>query len=132
MLLTELEDMPPIPLDQEGMHQVTHNIVLNAIEAVDGKTGRVNVRTCYNQQDDQVVLSVTDNGPGIPAKELDDIFKAFHSTKGHGGTGLGLAAARKIVSELGGEIEVQSEVGEGTTFHVKLPIRGGSPTESDS
>ncbi len=132
MLLAELEDMPPIPLDQEGMHQVTHNIVLNAIEAVDGKTGRVNVRTSYRKHHNQVVLSIIDNGPGIPAEELDDIFKAFHSTKGHGGTGLGLAAAQKIVSELDGEIEVQSEVGQGTTFHVKLPIRGGSPTDGDS
>jgi len=69
----------------------------------------------------RVTLSIGDNGPGIPPEDRDRIFDAFHSSKGHGGTGLGLAAAKKIISELNGVIEVESMVGEGTAFHVKLP-----------
>ena len=121
MLLTDLEEMPAIPLDPDGMHQVAHNIILNAIEAAPPKGGRVNISTRYQPKDARVTLSIGDNGPGIPPEERDRIFDAFHSSKGHGGTGLGLAAAKKIVGELNGLIEVESVVGEGTTFHVKLP-----------
>jgi signal transduction histidine kinase len=118
--------MPAIPLDPEGMHQVAHNIILNAIEAAPAIGGRVNISTKYQPQrvggsEARVTFSIGDNGPGIPPEERDRIFDAFHSSKGHGGTGLGLAAAKKIVSELNGVIEVESVVGEGTTFHVKLP-----------
>ena len=60
-------------------------------------------------------LSVSDNGPGIPPDEIGCVFDAFHSTKGHGGTGLGLAAAHKIVQELGGRITAESVLQEGTT-----------------
>ncbi len=121
MLLTDLEEMPAIPLDPDGMHQVAHNIILNAIEAAPPQGGRINISTRYQPKDARVTLSIGDNGPGIPAEERDRIFDAFHSSKGHGGTGLGLAAAKKIVTELNGLIEVESVVGEGTTFHVKLP-----------
>lgn len=121
ILLTDLEEIPPIPLDTEGMHQVTHNIILNAIEAAPRENGRVSVRTTYLPDVRSIVLFVSDNGPGIPAEERTRVFDVFHSSKGQGGTGLGLAAADKIVAELGGTISVESEPGGGTTFHVKLP-----------
>jgi len=126
MILTDLEEMPAIPLDPDGMHQVAHNIILNAIEAAPAMGGRVNISTKYQPHpgggsEARVTFSIGDNGPGIPPEARDRIFDAFHSSKGHGGTGLGLAAAKKIVSELNGVIEVESVVGEGTTFHVKLP-----------
>jgi len=155
MILTDLEEMPAIPLDPDGMHQVAHNIILNAIEAASPASeggsrpqgGRVNISTKYHKGDwgqgsgsrvhgsvangsrpptpeprsPSVVLSIGDNGPGIPPEDRDRIFDAFQSSKGQGGTGLGLAAAKKIVAELNGVIEVESVVGEGTTFHVKLP-----------
>ena len=122
LLLTELEEIPSIPLDTEGMRQVAHNIIVNAIEAAPDSGGRVNVRTSYQPDRDCVILSIGDNGPGIPPDERDRIFDVFHSSKGHGGTGLGLAAAKKIVTELNGKIDVESELGEGTTFHVLLPV----------
>ena len=123
MLLTELaEDLPPVPLDMEGMTQVAANILSNAIDAVSDGTGRINARTRYDSAGDRVTLSISDNGPGIPADQIDRVFDAFHSTKGHGGTGLGLAAARKVVYELGGQIEVNSAPGQGTTLHVHLPL----------
>lgn len=126
MILTDFEEMPAIPLDPAGMHQVAHNIILNAIEAAPATGGRVNISTKYQPQrvggpEARVTLSIGDNGPGIPPVERDRIFDPFHSSKGQGGTGLGLAAAKKIVSELNGVIEVESVVAEGTTFHVKLP-----------
>lgn len=121
MLLAELEEMPAVPLDPEGMHQVAHNIILNAIEACAPDAGRVNISTKYQPGSARVVLSIGDNGPGIPPEQREKIFNAFHSSKGQAGTGLGLAAARKIVAELSGEIEVDSTPGEGTTFIIRLP-----------
>ncbi len=121
MILTDLEEMPAIPLDPDGMHQVAHNIVLNAIEAAPPEGGRVNIATRYFPKEARALLSIGDNGPGIPPEERDRIFDAFHSSKGQGGTGLGLAAAKKIVTEMNGVIEVESTLGEGTTFNVKLP-----------
>ena len=78
-----------------------------------------------------MIVSISDNGPGIPEEERAQIFDAFHSSKGQGGTGLGLAAASKIVSELGGHIEVQSVVGQGTTFHIRIPTRQAAPADSE-
>jgi len=121
VLLAELEDIPAIPMDPEGVHQVAHNIILNAVEAVADDTGRVNVRTLYCPDEGRVSLIVTDNGPGIAPDDKQRIFDAFHSSKGHGGTGLGLAAARKIVEELEGTIAVEGNPGGGTTFRVTLP-----------
>ncbi len=121
MLVTELGSLPAIPLDYEGVHQVVHNIVLNAIDAAPRGEGRVNISTSYDENRGQGVVSIRDNGPGIPEHERASIFDAFHSAKGHGGTGLGLAAANKIVGELDGHIEVQSALDEGTCFCVRLP-----------
>lgn len=121
MILADLEEMPAVPLDPDGMHQVAHNILLNAIEACSGESGRVNVSTKYQPSSGRVTLSIGDNGPGIAPEQRERIFAAFQSSKGQAGTGLGLAAARKIVAELNGQIEVESTPGEGTTFHIRLP-----------
>jgi signal transduction histidine kinase len=123
MLLADLaDDLPAVPLDLEGMTQVAANVICNAIDAAPEGSGRIVVKTSYDGTDGRVYLSVSDNGPGIPPDEIDHVFHAFHSTKGHGGTGLGLAAARKIVHELGGDIEVESVQNESTVFHIYLPI----------
>ena len=122
MLLAELgDDVPAFPFDPDGIHQVAQNILLNGVEAAPRETGRVNIRTTYDAAKEVVRLSITDNGPGIPPEDQDRVFDAYHSSKGQGGTGLGLAAAKKIVAELGGELAVQSVEGEGTTFTVLLP-----------
>ena len=121
MILTDLEEMPAVPLDPDGMHQVAHNIILNAIEVCAADTGRVNISTKYHPASARVTLSIGDNGPGIPTDQRARIFDAFQSSKGQAGTGLGLAAAKKIVTELNGQIEVDSTPGEGTTFHIRLP-----------
>lgn len=123
---TDLDDLPPIPLDTDGIHQVITNIVLNAIDAVEKDTGRVLVRTIHDTEHNEVRLAISDNGPGIAEEDRQRIFEAFHSTKGHGGTGLGLAACKKIVDELQGAIEVHS-TSDGTTFVVVLDA---APTKS--
>lgn len=131
MILTDLEEMPAVPVDPDGLHQVVNNILLNAIDAAPETGGRIVIGATYGREADRVVLSISDNGPGIPADEQRRIFDAFHSSKGHGGTGLGLAAARKIVNEMLGEIVVESVVGEGTTFQVKLPVQRSATPDSD-
>jgi signal transduction histidine kinase len=122
--------MPAIPLDPDGMHQVVHNVLLNAIDAAPQETGRVNIRTSYRPQDQEVIVSIADNGQGIPEAQRAKIFDAFHSSKGQAGTGLGLAAAKKIISELQGSIEVDSTIGQGSVFRIKLPTTQaeGDPT----
>jgi len=131
MLLTDLEEMPAIPLDPNGMHQVIQNVANNAIEAAPDVAGRVNIVTRYHANAATVELAIGDNGPGIPDEDRNRVFDAFHSSKGQGGTGLGLAAAKKIVSELGGEITIDSKPDEGTTFRITLPAVHVRITDSD-
>lgn len=131
MILTDLEDMPPVPVDPDGIHQVVNNILLNAIEAAPREGGRINIVTSYRADEEQVVISIGDNGLGIEPDMQNRIFDPFDSSKGHGGTGLGLAAAKKIVGELGGTIALDSVVGEGTVFHIKLPIKRYDLPDSD-
>jgi len=119
-LRIELGELPDVPMDAEGIHQMAHNIVLNAVEAAPRDGGIVSVRTFHDAGAGRIVLSIADNGPGIPESERERIFTVFHSSKGQGGTGLGLAAAKKIVDELRGEIRIESAVGHGTTFHILL------------
>ncbi len=132
MLLAETDDdHPPIPIDPDGIHQVVLNLVSNAIDAVAPHDGVVNVRIKFDEAQSEAVLTVADNGPGIDSEDLRNIFEAFHSSKGQGGTGLGLAVARKIVHEHNGRIDVSSMPGEGTIFRVRLPIAEGAPAESE-
>lgn len=120
VVLTELDDLPAVPVDTDGLHQVIHNIVLNAVDACPKEGGRVTISSKFEPKLGAVHLAISDNGHGIPPELRGRIFHAFQSSKGHGGTGLGLAAAKKILDELGGEIEVESEPEHGTTFHVRL------------
>jgi signal transduction histidine kinase len=110
----------------EELNQVLSNLVQNAIEAVADGTGRVVVTG--RAKDGEVVLSVKDNGPGIPPEVRDRIFTPFFTTKGPGkGMGLGLTITWRVVKAIGGEIDVASQPGQGTEFVVRLPrVRQGS------
>ncbi len=107
------------------MEQVFHNIILNAIQALEGrKDGLIGIRTL--RQDSTVQISISDNGPGIPKEHLSLIFDPFFTTKPPGkGTGLGLSISSEIIKKHGGSIWVESEPGRGTTFHIILPVRTG-------
>jgi signal transduction histidine kinase len=114
-------DLPEIEIDPDGIHHACLNIVTNAIEAVQPLSGKVEIATRTSPEKEEVWIAVADNGPGIPPEELTKIFQAFYSTKGQRGTGLGLAAAKKIIEEHRGRIALRSKVGEGATFVIKLP-----------
>lgn len=111
--------IPEIPLDGDLFKQALLNLLLNAEQAMpDG--GEIVLQT--SQEPDWVRLDVIDTGCGIPSDELPLLFKPFHTTK-PGGTGLGLPTTRKIIEAHGGTIDAQSEVGHGTKFAIRLPVR---------
>ncbi len=111
------QDLPTVLLDREAFHGALLNLVINAQQAMpDG--GQLVVRT--NHTADGVSLDLIDTGCGMDRDTLAQVFDTFFSTK-PGGTGLGLPTARKIIEAHGGEISVQSEVGRGTQFTIKLP-----------
>lgn len=131
MILTEFADMPAVPADAYGLQQAVQNIVLNAVDAVQPGMGCITVRTRYVPEREEARISITDNGPGIPAEDASRIFEPFMSTKGHAGTGLGLAVARKVVEEHHGRIEVESVAHEGATFHIILPTTCATLPDSE-
>ena len=109
--------LPPVRVDQDQLLQVLLNLVRNATEAMPGGgTLRLGAR----REGDEVLLWVSDTGPGIAPCDLPRVFEPSFTTK-PGGTGLGLNIAERIVSEHGGRIEVDSRPGQGATFTVRLP-----------
>jgi signal transduction histidine kinase len=111
--------LPGVEHDSDQIHQVLLNLLLNAIQAVD-RDGQIAVTV--EGREASAVIEVTDNGRGIPAENLPNIFRPFFTTKGDG-TGLGLSLARRIVEDHQGHIDVSSVVGQGTTFAVVLPLQ---------
>ena len=110
--------LPPLVGVRDQLVQVVFNLVLNAIDAT-GKGGRIEVAA--EAAGGRVVLTVRDDGVGIPGDVRDRLFRPYFTTKKHG-TGLGLFVIRKIVEEHGGSVAVESEPGRGTTFRVELPV----------
>ncbi|WP_437675687.1 sensor histidine kinase [Sorangium sp. So ce131] len=122
-------DLPVPSLDKDQFRQVLVNLIQNAADAIPAdREGRVGVAA--RAWEDEVVLSVADNGAGIPKENLARIFEPLFSTKLKG-TGLGLAISAGIVRMHGGTLEVESEPGEGTTFLIRLP-RGAGPDVDSS
>jgi len=122
-----LEGLASVPCDQSQIQQVVLNLMLNAVEATLGRPERrVTVTTAT--QDGTVTFQVADNGEGIAPENLSKIFDPFFTTKSEGkGVGLGLAVSYGIIEAHGGDIEVRSKVGEGTTFTVSLPLEQREP-----
>ncbi|MGA7874739.1 MAG: ATP-binding protein [Desulfoferrobacter sp.] len=115
-------DLPTTLSDSSQLQQVILNILNNAIDAI-GKDGEINVKTKHNSKDEQIVITIADNGPGIPNDRLDRVFDPFFTTKEVGmGTGLGLSISYSIVEKLGGRIMVASEMEKGTAFTIYLPV----------
>ncbi|MCC5875826.1 MAG: HAMP domain-containing histidine kinase [Candidatus Sumerlaeia bacterium] len=108
-------------LPEDRLRQVVLNLLRNADDALGKKAGEI--RVTLEQQGREVVLTVVDDGPGIPAEELSRIFDPFHSTRAEG-TGLGLALARAIAESAGGTLEARSREGQGATFILTLPDCG--------
>ena len=110
--------------DKARVQQMVINLLSNAIKFTD--SGSVTVKA--SQSDGQLVVSVTDTGKGIPADELPTLFDEYRQVEGQSesavqrGTGLGLSITKRFTELLGGSISVDSTVGEGSTFTVRLPI----------
>lgn len=117
-------DLGEVVVDPRGIRRSILNLVSNAVDAcADGDGhGRVDVTTS-TEDSEILILQVSDNGCGIREEDREHLFQMFFSTKGSKGTGLGLAVTNKIILEHGGEIKVDSEVGVGTSFAVRLPLR---------
>ncbi|MDD2904384.1 MAG: ATP-binding protein [Syntrophales bacterium] len=116
-------DLPTISSDSSQLQQVFLNILNNAIDAV-GKDGAITLETLHRPAEQQIVINITDTGPGIPKATLEKIFDPFYTTKEVGkGTGLGLSISYSIMEKLGGTITVDSEMGRGTTFTILLPVK---------
>ena len=116
------ENIPPVDHDPNQINQVLLNLLLNAIQAMD-KPGHIYVT--LRRDKESVLITVADQGKGIPPENLPNIFRPFFTTKGHG-TGLGLSLARRMVEAHGGAIIARSEVGKGTQFVITLPIAHGT------
>jgi signal transduction histidine kinase len=117
-------ELPPVPADPEGIHRAVLNIIGNAIDAVAERNNpQVGVRTLLETDGEWARIEVLDNGPGIQPEKIGDIFKPFVSTKGARGTGLGLPVSRKVLREHGGDILVKSQLGKGSQFILRLPMK---------
>jgi len=116
-------DLPPVFVDAPQIEQVLINLFVNAIQAMP-KGGDLFVEVSRDRESDSVVIRVRDTGSGIPKDILPYIFDPFFSTKGTKGTGLGLSVSYGILRQHNGEITVESQEGQGTTFIVKLPCHG--------
>lgn len=124
-------ELPQIMLDPHLMHQALVNLMANAVEAVEPKSGAVTVRATFlahpgkadalSADDPTVRIDIIDNGPGIAPDRHAQIFEPFHTTKGIRGTGLGLTVTKRIVEEHRGRIRLESQQGRGATFTVLLP-----------
>ncbi len=116
-------NLPNVEHDSDQIHQLLLNLLLNAVQAIDG-AGAIRVEISLLKGD--AAISVVDTGRGIAPEHLPNIFRPFYTTKGNG-TGLGLSLARQIAEEHHGRIEVTSEVGKGTKFLVVLPLQQATP-----
>jgi signal transduction histidine kinase len=127
-------ELPAVRLDRETFRSAVLNLLLNAVQAMDGTGGQLVVRT--RPAGLGVLLELIDTGPGMDAETLGKVFGAFYTTK-QGGSGLGLPTSRKIVEAHGGTIDVESAPGRGTKVTIWLPApprlpKGGRPAGGTS
>lgn len=117
--------LPTTMTEGHRLQQILLNLIDNALDAI-GHDGKVTITTIPVGQ--EIAVLIADNGPGIPPEVMKRIWDPFFTTKEQGkGTGLGLAISQNIIRTLGGSIDVQSKVGEGTVFTVKVPIKSMQP-----
>lgn len=123
-IIRDYGEVPYVAVDRQQMQQVILNLLINAEHAIADtkRKGRIELKTTLDSQSGSTVITITDNGKGIPQDILPKIFDPFFTTKPvNKGTGLGLSIAHGIIAEQGGTIEVKSAPGEGTSFIITLP-----------
>ena len=109
--------LEPMAVDAELLHRAISNLVLNAMDAMP-QGGTLTLRT--RDEDGKLLIEVADTGSGLTPEECARIFTPYYTNKQQG-TGLGLAIVQSVVSDHGGRVRVQSELGKGTTFVIELP-----------
>ncbi len=120
ILVEGVSELPAVMADSGQLQQVFINLVVNAVQAMSGE-GKITISGSVGERG-RVKVTVRDTGCGIPLENMDQLFTPFFTTKGEGkGVGLGLSVSYGIIQRHGGNIEVQSEVGKGSTFTVSLP-----------
>jgi len=124
-LVRSYGQLPEIVCFPARVNQVLYNLLVNAVESIEGE-GEIRIQT--RMEGDFVVIAINDTGVGIPANVKEHIFDLGFTTKSSGvGTGLGLAICYQIMQEHNGQIEVESEVGKGSTFTMVLPLNLKNP-----
>ncbi len=138
-LVTDYEEVRPVKADASRLGQVFLNLLMNACESLDdGKPGENEIRVNVQEEEDVVVVSISDTGAGIPKEQIDRVFDPFFTTKPVGvGTGLGLWVCQNLLKDIGGDIRVESEEGLGTTFSIRMPatdqaVREEAPVQAVS
>jgi|GEM_PF-3785347 len=120
-IVKEYSDLPLVECVLSQLNQVFLNLLVNAAHAMGEERGLIRIRTAVDG--DNVQITIADNGCGIPPENLSHIFEPFFTTKPVGkGTGLGLSVSYGIIQSHHGRIDVESEVGQGTSFRITLPI----------
>lgn len=131
-LIKELEATSSFPGDRNKLVQVVTNLLVNAVQSMPEGTehGKVIVRT--SETKDYLLISVIDNGPGIPPDVIEHIFEPFFTTKIGTGTGIGLALSLDIAQQHRGDLSVETEVGSGTRFDLMIPRENGLKVSTTS
>jgi two-component system, NtrC family, sensor kinase len=123
----QYQEVPQAIVNANQIQQVVMNLLVNARQAMSGG-GRIWIRLAHDPESDTVDLTIRDTGPGIAPENLPRIFDRYYTTKsgpdasGKGGTGLGLSLCRDVIEAHQGRIRVESSVGKGTAFTLKLPL----------
>jgi signal transduction histidine kinase len=130
--ILQLDDnLPPIFADPDQLQQVILNIYLNSIDAMSERGGTLTITTkggvekknTYPPMTDHIIIIISDTGHGISREHIKQIFNPFFSLKGAGeGTGMGLAVSHNIIQRHNGSIDIESELGKGSTFTIYLPL----------
>ena len=119
-LVTTQGDVPPVLADSEALRSALTNLIINGLQAMDGRGGKITIALSAKDGGRRVRIDVSDNGRGIATDDISKVFEPYFSTK-ETGTGLGLAIVKKAVDDHRGTITVKSKEGEGTTFTITLP-----------
>lgn len=118
-IIRDYSDLPSVKCNISKLSQVFMNLLVNSCHAIKEK-GEIRIKTCMESE--MLIVKISDSGEGIPENIVAKMFESFFTTKPMGkGTGLGLSISKRIIKEHKGEINVDSKVGEGTTFTIKIP-----------
>jgi C4-dicarboxylate-specific signal transduction histidine kinase len=118
---TELAaDLPQVLGDRVQLQQVIMNLVMNGVDAMKRADAPRTLTVASQRAHGDVLISVSDTGPGVPPEHADEIFTAFFTTKAHG-TGMGLSISRSIVESCGGRLWATGNAARGATFHFTIP-----------